>query len=103
MLNIGNKKLTKEDYYKVYNLYVIPGLIIGIAGGIGYGTADLTDGDNFIEAIGFGLFPLFVGYYPIKLIVFLVNRFRNNKWEWPIGYKYFVLPALIILVILIGS
>ena len=100
MLNLGNKKPTKEDYYKIYNLYVIPGFMIIIAGGIGYGSTDLTDGDNFDRWFGFGLGPLFVGYYPIKLIAFLVNRFRNNKWEWPIGYKYFILPALIILLLL---
>jgi len=96
-INSDKAKLSKEFYYKLYNLFVIPGLIIAITGGIG--NAELIGGDDFYRVfqgvVGYGLGTLFIGYYPVKLIMLFVNRYKNNKWEWPIGYSYFILPILI--------
>jgi len=58
---------------------------------------------GFQMNIGAGLGILFVSYYPIKLVVFLVNRFKKGKWEWPIGYQYSYLPILILLIMFFGG
>ena len=41
---------------------------------------------TFVQFIGFEYGALLIAYYPIKLIVLFVNRYKKNKWEWPIGF-----------------
>lgn len=97
MIPIRNKK----DYQILLKTWGMPFAIVIFCGGIV--NADmpweffLTD-DGYKMALGSGLGALFVGYYPIKLIVFFINRFKKGKWEWPIGYRYFIIPILICLL-----
>jgi len=104
-INQVKRKSSKEFYYKLYNLFFIPLSLVLIGGATQLGVKFYPFNDISLDTfgdisqfIGFGYGALLIGYYPIKLIVLFVNRYKKNKWEWPIGYSYFILPLIIIML-----
>ena len=55
--------------------------------------------EDFIPAMASGFSVLILAHYPPKFIMLLVNRYRKKKWDWPIGYSYFVFPLLLLLIL----
>ena len=99
------KILNFNSKYNVYNLLIIPVLFCAVTG---YLTAiySYNDGDSFTDLInwiptimGSGMGYMVGFYYPFKIIVLLINRFRKNVWEWPHSLYYWILPVLSFLFV----
>ena len=82
--------------YQLYNLFLIPLILILIFGVLSSPIPFTFEFEYFAKILGLGIGPLLIGYYPIKLIMLFVNKYRKNRWEWPIGYSYFILPLIIL-------
>ena len=91
-------KNSKIFYYRIYNLIVIP-FIFCFLFNIVTGVNKIESVKDFIPAMASGFSGLVLAYYPPKLIMLLVNRYRKKKWDWPIGYSYFVFPLLLLLIL----
>ena len=99
--------MEKSSSKKITHLLIYPfvlSIIFGITGSlVEFGTLtfpdDVTSGGLAGEMIGiiaYGFGQFLIGYYPIKLIMLLANRFiYKNKWEWPIGYRYYIIPLIL--------
>ena len=86
-------------YKKIETLILIPFVVIMGFGYIGVGIgAPLLNLMTIGEMFGFGYGIYLMGAYPIKIIVFTVNGIKNDSWNWPTGFKYFVFPMIIFLV-----
>ena len=87
------KELSKKTSTKKITHLLIYPFVLTMIFGI---TANPNVGFENIELIvGYGFGQFLIGYYPVKLIMLFANRFKHNKWEWPIGYKYYIIPLIL--------
>jgi hypothetical protein len=92
-LDSNNIKKSEKKNHKIFNFIVIP-LAFCFAFGTRYDS--ITNLDSILIVLGSGLGQFAVIYYPQKLIMFLINGLMNKKWEWPIGYVYFIFPTILL-------
>ena len=85
-------------YKKIETILLIPFLLVSTLACIKYTPETMfRSAENFQLGYGYAYFFYSIGAIPIKIIVCLVNRFKNKAWVWPIGFKYFIIPVLLFL------
>ncbi len=99
-LDTSKSKQSKIFYYKLYNFLIIP-FIFCFFFSLAFGMYKIGSGKDFIRFISSGFSGLILTYYPPKLIMLFVNKYKKKKWQWPIGYLYFIFPSLLLLILTI--
>ena len=95
--NISNnvkksKKKSKKKYYEIFNLVLLPLAFCFI-----FSSETITNLESIPLVLTNGLGAFGLLYYPQKLIMFLINGLMKKKWNWPIGYAYFIFPTIIFI------
>tara|TARA_B100000787_G_scaffold160539_1_gene139650 strand:+ start:774 stop:1139 length:366 start_codon:yes stop_codon:yes gene_type:complete len=104
----NNIKKSESREKKIINFIVIPlafCFALGILGeGCDHIVADcFSNLDSILMVLGYGFGQFGVIYYPQKLIMLLINGLMNKKWKWPIGYVYFIFPAIVFSYLLFNN
>jgi hypothetical protein len=85
-------------YKKIETLILIP-FFFSLSIGCVKHAALPNSTENFAMLLGYGYSYYLIGGIPLKIIVFIINKVKNNSWNWPIGFKYFIIPIILFLFI----
>jgi len=104
----NNIKKSESREKKIINFIVIPLAFCFALGILGedcdHIAADcFSNLDSILMVLGYGFGQFGVIYYPQKLIMLLINGLMNKKWKWPIGYVYFIFPAIVFSYLLFNN